>query len=457
MDKLTKNNHVDENNKLTSEDTNAIKRMPVWGLIAIDITLTAIFLGVFMLFHLVLPQQLANKEIIVATLEDSAENTFNLPGSANVENSDSNTGTGSSNDADSNNSTDNSVTNSNSASGSNNVTDSNNTASNNEADNNEAGSNNKTEDNNATENGTTENSTGSNNASGTGNSGGVKNLAPRSDFNGNKSGDGYGNTNTTEISSDLSDSASIKTDEAIVTEVNRFSNDNIEFVTNKVELGSGNKKITYYISDIYITNVKFLKTAFALGKYGKNLREETLEVAEDNNALLAISGDFYGNSEIGVVIRNGVLYRSEVVDADICVLFTDGTMKTFLPEEFDAEEVIAQGAWQAWTFGPELLDGSGNILSTFNTTFYLNSSNPRCSIGYVEKGHYVFAVVDGREPGYSKGASLSELAKIMADAGCMVAYNLDGGKSAAMVYQGEDVNKPAQGGRTISDIIYIGE
>jgi exopolysaccharide biosynthesis protein len=180
-------------------------------------------------------------------------------------------------------------------------------------------------------------------------------------------------------------------------------------------------------------------------------------MAEENNALLAISGDYYGNGEDGVVIRNGVLYRSDVNEADVCVLFSNGTMKTYSPEDFDADEVIAEGAWQAWTFGPQLLDGSGNILSSFNTTSYINGTNPRCAMGYVSEGHYVFVVVDGRDEGYSKGVTLSELAQIMADTGCKTAYNLDGGKSAAMVYNGDYVNQPADGGRAISDIIYIGE
>jgi exopolysaccharide biosynthesis protein len=180
-------------------------------------------------------------------------------------------------------------------------------------------------------------------------------------------------------------------------------------------------------------------------------------MAIENKALLAISGDYYGNSEISVVIRNGVLYRSSGNDADVCVLFTDGTMKTYSPEAFDADKLIDQGAWQAWTFGPALLDGNGNILDSFNTTDYIYSENPRCSIGYVAPGHYKFVVVDGRNPGYSKGASLNELAQIMVDEGCMTAYNLDGGKSASMVYDGAYVNQPAQGGRNISDIIYLGE
>jgi exopolysaccharide biosynthesis protein len=267
----------------------------------------------------------------------------------------------------------------------------------------------------------------------------------------------YGNTNTDEIASDTTESKSISSEDKVVTQLNSYQSDKVELTVNKVELGNGNNKITYYVSDIYVSNVKYLKTAFASGIYGKNLRADTADMAAENNALLAISGDFYGNSEISVVIRNGVLYRSDENDADVCVLFTDGTMKTYSPEEFDADEVIEQGAWQAWTFGPALLDGEGNILDSFNTTDYIYSQNPRCAIGYAEPGHYIFVVVDGRDQGYSRGATLNELAQIMVEEGCNVAYNLDGGKSAAMVYKGEYVNQPAQGGRTISDIIYIGE
>lgn len=267
----------------------------------------------------------------------------------------------------------------------------------------------------------------------------------------------YGNSDTIEISGNTSERDYIKNSKKTMTKINSYSSNNIQFTTNKVEIGNGIDKITYYLSDIYVTNVKYLKTAFASGEYGKNLREANLKVATHNKALLAINGDFYGNSEVGVVIRNGVLYRSVVYDADICVLFLDGTMKTYSPEDFNAEKVITEGAWQAWIFGPQLLDKDGNILSTFNSTAYLSNKHPRTSIGYVEPGHYVFAVVDGRNIGYSRGVTLTELGQIMIDAGCVKAYNLDGGKSSSMVYEDEYVNQPADGGRTISDIIYIGE
>ncbi|MHB8130375.1 MAG: phosphodiester glycosidase family protein [Mobilitalea sp.] len=402
MEDFHKINNVDQD--AGNHDKKNKKRMPIWMLVATDILLTGVFLCVFALFHHVLPQRISNNQIIVATVDNSDENSFTLPSVDNESNND--------------------------------------TIFNDETDGIDNNTDTDTDSDNANNNDV--NTTSDNTKSNTN----TKNNTSTKKTN-------YGNTNTSAISSDLADSSSISNEETTTTKLNNYSDDNVELVTSKVEVGSGDSKITYYISDIYVTNVEYIKTAFATGEYGKNLRDSTLNMAEENNAILAISGDFYGNSEIGVVIRNGILYRSEVVDADICVFFTDGTMKTYAPDEFDGDEVIAQGAWQAWTFGPQLLDGNGNILSSFNTTTYLNSTNPRCAIGYITQGHYVFVVVDGRQEGYSKGVSLSELAQIMVEAGCNSAYNLDGGKSAAMVYQGEYVNQPADGGRTVSDIVYI--
>ncbi|MEY8352342.1 phosphodiester glycosidase family protein [Lachnospiraceae bacterium 54-53] len=269
--------------------------------------------------------------------------------------------------------------------------------------------------------------------------------------NGDRSAAGNGNTNTKEIASDKNELAlSGKTD----TVLEEYKDSSLQLTIIKSELGEGDDKITYYTADVYVSAIGQLQTAFAEGVFGKNLRESTLEMAEDNQALLAVSGDSYGNNETGIVVRNGVLYRSDTNDGEICVLFQDGVMKTYTPEEFEQEQVLESEVWQAWNFGPSLLD-NGSVKTTFQTTSYLNNSNPRCAIGYISPGHYKLVLVDGRNPGYSKGATMSELAGIMAAEGCTLAYNLDGGKSSAMVYQGNYVNQPADGGRSISDIIYI--
>ncbi|MBQ1418697.1 MAG: phosphodiester glycosidase family protein, partial [Firmicutes bacterium] len=57
--------------------------------------------------------------------------------------------------------------------------------------------------------------------------------------------------------------------------------------------------------------------------------------------------------------------------------------------------------------------------------------------------------------------SLYELAEFLQELGVETAYNLDGGGSSTMVYQGEVVNNPTTSGnsvkeRSVSDIVYIG-
>ena len=228
-----------------------------------------------------------------------------------------------------------------------------------------------------------------------------------------------------------------------------------EITIEKVSCTLDGEPLVYFSADIYVTSTRCIKTAFAKSMYGKNIRSFVNTMARDNGALLAISGDSYGESSQTCVIRNGTLYNDNAGTADVCVLYDDGVMKTYTAAQFDAQQAIQDGAWQAWTFGPALLDGAGGLPSSFHTTEYINKVNPRCAIGYIAPGHYKFVLVEGRQDGYSAGVTISQLAALMQEEGCLTAYNLDGGKSAVMWYDGDWVSKPIGGGRTISDCIYI--
>ncbi|MBQ6891387.1 MAG: phosphodiester glycosidase family protein, partial [Clostridia bacterium] len=63
-----------------------------------------------------------------------------------------------------------------------------------------------------------------------------------------------------------------------------------------------------------------------------------------------------------------------------------------------------------------------------------------------------FITVDGR--GKNRGLSLSELSILCADMGMAAAYNMDGGASSAMYFNG---NSYGLNGRETSDIVYIVE
>lgn len=211
---------------------------------------------------------------------------------------------------------------------------------------------------------------------------------------------------------------------------------------------------TYYIADIWVRDISFFRTALAKGTFGSGIHEGTLTQANNASAVLAISGDYYGARAKGVVVRNGVLYRSTVLN-DIAVLYQDGELDTIAKAEFDLASMVSRKAYQAWSFGPALIvDGKPIETPSDSYSDAIWRKNPRCGIGYYAPGHYIVIVADGRQAGYSVGLTLDEFATIFYNLGCVKAYNLDGGQTAMMLFDGQVVNKPYRGGRQVSDIIY---
>lgn len=239
------------------------------------------------------------------------------------------------------------------------------------------------------------------------------------------------------------------TDGDIIQTETEYRSANIAITVDQVQSGDA----VYYLANIYLSDIEQFRTAFATGVYGRSLRDEVLDMAVDNNALLAISGDYYGIRDQGIVVRNGELYR-DVLFQDVLVMYYDGSMETTTKADFSMDRILAEGAWQAWSFGPMLLE-DGQPMTRFNSQ--VNPDNPRGAIGYYEPGHYCFVLVDGRQPGYSNGMTLTELSRLFHDLGCTVAYNLDGGESAVMTFMDQIANQPYKDGRQISDIIYIAE
>ena len=242
------------------------------------------------------------------------------------------------------------------------------------------------------------------------------------------------------------------TDTVVVTE-NSYSSPDISITVTEETAAGG--RITYYLADIYVRDITCFQSALARGTYGSGYRDSITDMAVLSNALIAVNGDYYGNTNEGVVIRNGVIYRANRTDCDVCVLYYDGRMEVMPGSAFDMQAAIENGAWQAWTFGPALLDTDGSALTSFASTNRIISANPRTAIGYYEPGHYCMIVVDGR--GESAGITLPGLSQLFYDLGCAAAYNLDGGNSSVMVWQDAVINDPSGGGRESSDALLIAE
>ena len=209
------------------------------------------------------------------------------------------------------------------------------------------------------------------------------------------------------------------------------------------------ENLVYHVAEIYVSDLKYLRTAFAEKGYGS--RGMTADMAADHDAVVAISGDHYFARAEGVVVRNGMLWR-ETRFEDVCVLLEDGRMLTMDNASFDLDAVSQLGVWQIWSFGPMLLQ-NGKAMENFTST--VTVANPRSAIGYVEPGHYFFVQVDGRGGNNSRGMTMRDLALLFESLGCETAYNLDGGATAGMAWQGELLSYPY--GRPVCDIIYVSD
>ena len=213
--------------------------------------------------------------------------------------------------------------------------------------------------------------------------------------------------------------------------------------------------VIYYVADVYVSDVTYLRCGFVRGRYNGGFQPID-ELSRSVGAIVAITGDHYAGRYEGLVLRNGEWYR-DVRFEDVCVLYRDGRMETVDMRAVDVKALKERDdIWQIWSFGPALLDDEGHAKSSFNTIVY--PANPRSAIGYFEPGHYCLVEVEGSRGGAysgSRGMDMGQLAALFESLGCQSAYNLDGGRSAAIAWMGELVSTDY--GRSIPDIIYVAD
>ncbi len=217
-----------------------------------------------------------------------------------------------------------------------------------------------------------------------------------------------------------------------------------------------------YVADVTVADPRYLKTAFAKSSYGKNVTEKTSSIAESSGAILAVNGDYYGARNSGYVIRNGTIYRDTASsdDQEDLVLYADGTMDIVKEGDITAAELLKKGASQVLSFGPGLVENGQISVTEDEEVGKSMASNPRTAVGMVDRLHYLFVVSDGRTE-ESAGLSLYQLAEFMQKLGAATAYNLDGGGSSTMYFNGNVINHPTTNGnkiheRAVSDIVSIG-
>ncbi len=243
-----------------------------------------------------------------------------------------------------------------------------------------------------------------------------------------------------------------------------YTTDSLDLTISTVVTGSGTSEVTYFVADLRLTDATTLRSAFADDSFGENIVENTSAIAADNNAIFAINGDYYGFRDTGIVIRNGIAFRDSGARAGLA-FYRDGSVKLYDETTVTADQLVTDGVWNTLSFGPALLtDGripAGIEDIEVDTNFgnhSIQGAQPRTGVGLIDTNHLVLVVVDGRSTGYSAGVTMTGFAEIFQGLGASVAYNIDGGGSSTMYFNGALVNNPLGQGeeRGTSDILYIG-
>lgn len=230
-----------------------------------------------------------------------------------------------------------------------------------------------------------------------------------------------------------------KTDELSII-INRF-------VTDYTTLAGKTFQNVYFVAEIRMRGVNAFRTGQAGERRNGLGAIHPYAIARRERGVLLITGDnlLVNDKEVkGIMIRGGKLiadYRA----ADTMAMYPDMSMRIFRVGEIKTDELLADGVYDAISFGPTLMRGGVLQEGVDGFRDLGDERNPRVGLGMVEPGHYVAIVVDGRQyiDNYSYGMSLSRFAELFVDYGCVEVYNMDGGVSAAMVFMGEQINRHA--------------
>ena len=194
------------------------------------------------------------------------------------------------------------------------------------------------------------------------------------------------------------------------------------------------------------------------------------DISRDEGFVLGFSDDFYATrmaerQTVGIIIRDGRVISSHtnrktghhLPNLDMMAQYPDGSFRVYECNERTADELLAEGAVNVFSFGPILLrDGEINDL----VYSYYRSIEPRHALGMIEPGHYLLLSVQGRTKD-SKGTTLRRVAEMMKARGVSQALNLDGGNTMALVFCGRMLNKLATYKRrnfvrTVTSLIGLG-
>ncbi|MBA4347421.1 MAG: hypothetical protein C0413_01010 [Clostridiales bacterium] len=220
-----------------------------------------------------------------------------------------------------------------------------------------------------------------------------------------------------------------------------YRNDTLAIEIRRIE--RTDPPLAYYIAHIYMREFDSYRSGFGSVRINGRDTEDACVMARQYRAVLGMTGDNLLHSDYnrGMMMRDGRIFRAQT-QVSLMALTEDLSMRIYNRNDEAMLNEIEEGTQDTFAFGPPLI--MEGVLCENVDQDRVGRINPRAGLGLVEPGHYVAIVADGRLPHYSHGMMLSDFAKLFLGEGCVMAYNLDGGASATLVFMGEYINKRAE-------------
>ena len=245
--------------------------------------------------------------------------------------------------------------------------------------------------------------------------------------------------------------------------------------TISVKTGGGNTgACDYWYAEIRLTDASQIRTMAASrdGSFKSFGQMDSLRLSELSNAVVAVNGDCWNSSEkknMGYIVRQGILYQNNLGVAnswdsilmDVLLINEDGDFVVLkkptegkIPALLNGKRVL-----NAFSFGPVLVENGEAVKNYHEADFWLDmaADKARQRMCICQTGPLKYLVLCCAGPYKDNaGMTLRELADLAVSLGAKTAYNLDGGYSTLLYFNGQRLNEcGSKEHRRLQDIIYF--
>ncbi len=214
----------------------------------------------------------------------------------------------------------------------------------------------------------------------------------------------------------------------------------------------------YWVASIKIAHPSQLRTTAANG-FQSEMTMKGTAMAKRVNAVLAINGDYFYFTHHGYILRQGQLFLDDLRgDRDVLLIDEDGDFHIVRnPFTGQVDQTInGKRVVQAFFFGPVLVQ-NGKMVRDMDLRYDMRAEERRQRMCIAQVGPLEYKCICCGPPARgNSGMNLTEFAQLVYSLGVQTAYNLDGGDSTMLIFNGQKINDPkSPDTRDIADIIYF--